>query len=90
MDSINIFDVIIIGAGPAGISIIGALLNKQVSNILWIDPSFTLGDFGRLSAVPANTRVCNLKKFIYDLPEYNKYVNSQNCPLKSYDGLPND
>ena len=50
----------IIGAGPAGIAALGQLLDKGVAGekILWLDPYFEAGDFGRKwHHVSSNTRV---------------------------------
>ena len=54
------FEWAVVGAGPAGISTVGTLLDQGVdgSAIVWIDPSFSVGDFGTLwRNVPSNTRV---------------------------------
>ncbi|MCW5588790.1 MAG: pyridine nucleotide-disulfide oxidoreductase [Legionellales bacterium] len=50
----------IVGAGPAGIAAVGQLLDHNIhpEKILWIDPYFQVGDFGRLwGEVPSNTKV---------------------------------
>lgn len=57
----------VIGAGPAGILAVGRLLDAGVSPeaILWLDPEFSVGDFGRYwFAVPSNTRVALFDKFL--------------------------
>jgi cation diffusion facilitator CzcD-associated flavoprotein CzcO len=54
------FDWAVIGAGPAGIAAVGKLLDNGVSaeRIAWIDPAFTVGDFGnKWRKVPSNTKV---------------------------------
>lgn len=54
------FEWIVVGAGPAGISAVGTLLDEGVEprSIAWIDPAFAVGDFGmRWGNVPSNTRV---------------------------------
>lgn len=66
----------VVGAGPAGIAALGLLLDNGInpSEILWIDPSFTVGDFGEhWYAVSSNTSVklfmdflTNIKAFEYD------------------------
>lgn len=58
----------VIGAGPAGIAAVGNLLDLGVlgSEILWIDPQFTVGDFGsRWKNIPSNTKVELFIKFLY-------------------------
>ena len=48
----------VVGAGPAGISTIGLLLDYNVNpkHITWIDPEFGVGDLGKLwNEVYANT-----------------------------------
>lgn len=50
----------VIGAGPAGISSVGRLLDHGVrpNEIAWIDPQFAAGDLGeKWGAVPSNTQV---------------------------------
>lgn len=54
------FDWAVVGAGPAGITAIGKLVELKVrpENILWLDPEFKVGDLGRLwQNVPSNTKV---------------------------------
>lgn len=57
----------VVGAGPAGIAAVGRLLDHNVSpdQILWIDPAFSVGDFGALwRNVPSNTKVARFLKFL--------------------------
>src|SRR5579875_83648 len=54
------FEWAVVGAGPAGISAVGTLLDQEISakDVVWIDPTFGGGDFGMLwGNVPSNTRV---------------------------------
>lgn len=54
------YDWAIIGAGPAGIAALGQLLDQGIAGekILWLDPHFEAGDFGRKwQHVSSNTRV---------------------------------
>ena len=56
----------VIGAGPAGIACIGQLLDQHVpaSAIVWLDPSFAVGDFGtKWRNVSSNTTVGLFKRF---------------------------
>lgn len=69
----------IIGAGPAGIAVVGRLLDYGISaqQILWIDPEFKAGDFGtRWSNVPSNTLVSSFLDFLYHFQSF----NYQHCP----------
>lgn len=57
----------VVGAGPAGVLAVGRLLDAGIApdEILWLDPSFSVGDFARYwSAVPSNTRVALFEKFL--------------------------
>src|SRR5260221_602960 len=61
------YDWTVIGAGPAGIAAIGQLIDHQVNpeKIVWIDPSFTIGDFGtKWRKVPSNTKVTTFLQFL--------------------------
>src|SRR3990167_10037991 len=56
----KIYQWAVVGAGPGGITAVGMLLDNGVppKEILWIDPNFQAGDFGRLwGEVNSNTRV---------------------------------
>ncbi len=60
-------DWAIIGAGPAGISVVALLLELGVSgeNIAWIDPKFNVGRLGEsYGNVPANTQTKYFIEFI--------------------------
>jgi hypothetical protein len=50
----------VVGAGPAGIAVVGILLDSGVlpQQIMWIDPTFNVGRLGQYySNVPGNARV---------------------------------
>jgi cation diffusion facilitator CzcD-associated flavoprotein CzcO len=34
---------IVVGAGPAGLAVVGNLLEKQLGKIVWVDPCFQAG-----------------------------------------------
>lgn len=56
----------VIGAGPAGIATVGKLIDSGIEpqKICWIDPSFSVGDFGGLwQDVSSNTSVALFEKF---------------------------
>lgn len=67
------YDWAIIGAGPAGIATIGRLIQSGVSpkSIVWVDPSFAVGDFGtRWKEVSSNTTVALFKRFYETCPSF--------------------
>lgn len=57
--------VAVIGAGPAGVAIVGNLLElpHKVGSIVWIDPLFTAGRLARYTNVPSNTKLSLFKKY---------------------------
>jgi cation diffusion facilitator CzcD-associated flavoprotein CzcO len=69
----------VIGAGPAGIAAVGKLLDQGIhpTEIAWIDPTFTVGDFGTIwRNVPSNTKVSLFLKFLQAAQSF----NYQSCP----------
>ena len=58
---------VIIGAGPAGISVVGLLLDAGIpsNTITWIDPKFNVGRLGEsYNNVPSNTQTKYFVEFI--------------------------
>jgi cation diffusion facilitator CzcD-associated flavoprotein CzcO len=44
---------VVVGAGPAGVAVMGNLLERQLGSIAWIDPSFAAGRVhGKYREVP--------------------------------------
>src|SRR4029079_10035011 len=65
-------DWLIVGAGPAGLCVIGILIDIGIDpqKITWIDPEFSLGRMGAYySQVPANS----------DVKEFIKFINACAC-----------
>ena len=63
-----IFQWAVIGAGPAGIAAVGKLLDHGIDarSIAWIDPRFTVGDFGSIwGNVPGNTKVALFLNYLH-------------------------
>ena len=63
----------VIGAGPAGIAVIGKLLDYGVGpkEIAWIDPAFQVGDFGtKWRNVSSNTRAGLFIKFFEECESF--------------------
>ena len=57
---------VVVGAGPAGIAAVGQLIDADIplNQIAWIDPYFTVGDFGTAwKQVNSNTTVESFIKF---------------------------
>lgn len=80
----------IIGAGPAGIASIGLLLEQGVNaqDIAWIDPSFTVGDFGQhWSEVYSNTSVELFLRFLNEIKPFHYHQRSKTFPI---DALPTE
>ncbi|EPS25987.1 hypothetical protein PDE_00923 [Penicillium oxalicum 114-2] len=55
---------LVVGAGPAGVAVVGNLLERQLGTIAWIDPSFESGRVHRkYREVPSNTKVALFQSF---------------------------
>ncbi|MBS1987117.1 FAD-dependent oxidoreductase [Candidatus Dependentiae bacterium] len=77
-------DWLIVGAGPAGLCVVGVLIDIGVNpqKITWIDPEFAVGRIGaHYGQVPANS----------DIREFVKFINAcacfQECPCSCIDLL---
>lgn len=46
------FKALVVGAGPAGVAVVGKLLDLGVSPILWVDQTFTCGRLESYRQVP--------------------------------------
>ncbi len=60
-------DWLVVGAGPAGISAVAALLDASVKpeNIIWVDDAFNVGALGKYyTSVPANSAPANFLEFV--------------------------
>ncbi len=88
----NLFEWIIVGAGPAGIAGLGKLLDAGVppAKILWIDPLFKVGDFGSSwKYISSNTPVEGFTKFFHRCQSFaykpasmiDNLPPEKNCPL---------
>lgn len=70
----------VIGAGPAGIAVVGKLLDAGIDpkEILWIDPDFKVGDLGqKWRSVSSNTKV----KLFLDFLNACSSFRYQECPI---------
>ncbi len=74
-----IYQWAVIGAGPAGIAAVGKLIDAGIpaGKIVWVDPKFTVGDFGTLwRDLPSNSKVGSFLKFLYACAAF----DYQKCP----------
>lgn len=70
----------VVGAGPAGLAVIGKLLDAHVPahEILWIDPAFQGGDLGtKWRSVSSNTKVGLFLDFLRACPSF----HYRDCPI---------
>lgn len=78
----------VIGAGPAGITAVGKLMDYSIrpDDIAWFDPHFTVGDFGTLwQEVPSNTKVGLFLKFLTASQAFNFSSRETPFGLESLD-----
>lgn len=69
----------VIGAGPAGLAAVGCLIDRAVDpqSILWVDPEFKVGDFGKhWGEVSSNTTIALFTEFLQGI----KAFNYHQCP----------
>lgn len=75
----------VVGAGPAGIAAVGLLLDSSIppSSLLWIDPSFCVGDFGtKWKFVSSNTTVGLFLRFYRQCQSFEFDTNSSSSSKK--------
>ena len=78
----------VIGAGPAGIAAVGLLLDHgiQSSEILWLDPSFKVGDLGEhWYEVSSNTTVSLFTEFLNGIEAFEYEKNKNTYDLNKID-----
>ncbi len=77
----------IIGAGPAGISVIGLLVDLGVpaKNIVWIDPKFNVGRLGEhYTQVPSNTQTKYFVEFLHCCKTFQQVQTHSIAQLYAY------
>lgn len=78
------FEWAIVGAGPAGIAVVGKLLDQGISphDILWLDPHFKVGDLGQFwSQVSSNTSVKRFSDFLQAAKAFSYNEAAPDFPL---------
>ncbi|GAB1207782.1 Monooxygenase AgnR1 [Aspergillus pseudonomiae] len=73
---------VVVGAGPAGLAVIGNLLEKQLGGkIAWIDPYFQAGRVNRkYREVPSNTKVALFQAYATAVQPFRSVINSTRIP----------
>lgn len=70
------YKAVVVGAGPAGITVVGNLLERKVEPILWVDDSFNGGRVNRAyREVPSNTKVQLFIDFATAVAPFRKIVS---------------
>ncbi|KAI5364723.1 Putative FAD/NAD(P)-binding domain, FAD/NAD(P)-binding domain superfamily [Septoria linicola] len=70
------YEAVVVGAGPAGITAVGNLLENRVDRILWVDESFNGGRVNQYyREVPSNTKVKLFVDFAQAVSPFRKIVS---------------
>lgn len=76
------YEAVVIGGGPAGITVVGNLLEQKVEPILWVDNAFNGGRINRCyREVPSNTKVALFIDYATAVAPFRKIVS--NTPSRS-------
>ncbi|OKL56782.1 hypothetical protein UA08_07813 [Talaromyces atroroseus] len=75
------YAAVVVGAGPAGVAVLGNLLELGLNKIAWIDPTF---DGGRVNSkyreVPSNTKVSFFRSYATSVQPFRNIVQSTRTP----------
>ncbi|KAJ5975262.1 hypothetical protein N7481_008969 [Penicillium waksmanii] len=72
---------VVVGAGPAGVAVVGNLLERQLGSIAWIDPSFESGRVNRkYREVPSNTKVSFFQSYATSLQPFRTIIENTPRP----------
>lgn len=72
---------VVVGAGPAGVAVVGNLLERQLGTIAWIDPSFEAGRVNRkYREVPSNTKVSLFQAYATSLQPFRTVIENTRQP----------
>ncbi|KAA8642229.1 hypothetical protein EYZ11_009013 [Aspergillus tanneri] len=73
---------VVVGAGPAGLAVMGNLLEKQLGGkIAWVDPYFQGGRVNRkYREVPSNTKVSLFQAYATAVQPFRSVINSTRIP----------
>jgi len=72
------YEAVVVGAGPAGITCVGNLLERKLSPILWIDDGFEGGRVNRMyREVPSNTKVKTFIDYATGVTPFRRIISGQ-------------
>ncbi|GIJ90751.1 monooxygenase AgnR1 [Aspergillus pseudoviridinutans] len=73
---------VVVGAGPAGLAVVGNLLERQLGGkIAWVDPYFQAGRVGRkYREVPSNTKVSFFQAYATGVQPFRAVISSTRMP----------
>ncbi|KAJ5675801.1 hypothetical protein N7462_008698 [Penicillium macrosclerotiorum] len=72
---------VVVGAGPAGVAVVGNLLERQLGTIAWIDPSFEAGRVHRkYREVPSNTKVSFFQAYATGVQPFRDVIENAQRP----------
>ncbi|KAL2854298.1 pyridine nucleotide-disulfide oxidoreductase-domain-containing protein [Aspergillus pseudoustus] len=72
---------IVVGAGPAGLAVVGNLLEQQLGKIVWVDPFFQAGRVhSKYREVPSNTKVALFQAYATATLPFRSVINSSRIP----------
>ncbi|SZF05524.1 unnamed protein product [Blumeria hordei] len=88
------FEAVVVGAGPAGIAVVGNFLEQKKSPILWVDDEFKAGRLNKhYREVPSNAKVklfvefadelLPFREIVRDTPSPNAYTKLRSLPQSS-------
>lgn len=70
------YEAVVVGAGPAGITCVGNLLERHLAPILWVDDAFNGGRVNRMyREVPSNTKVKTFMDFALGVAPFRRIVS---------------
>jgi thioredoxin reductase len=77
----------VVGAGPAGIAVVGLLLDAGVQGqqIIWVDPEFNVGGLGKHPTVPGNAKTAVYIDFVNACKSFQECNAPSIETLKNYD-----
>ncbi|KAJ9608533.1 hypothetical protein H2200_007521 [Cladophialophora chaetospira] len=75
------FGAAVVGAGPAGIAVVGNLLARGVRDVLWVDPVFSAGRLHKkYREVPSNTKVSLFVQFAEAVKPFEDIISNTPSP----------